>query len=359
MKIGQKWAFCKGLKLILIIYSALVCLSSERPVFGREPPYPASPVIDRVTWDFTTLVKLAYGSDNFPVTWADDDNQYTTWGDGKGFSGSGSKKSLGVSRISGPFESCTTTDLWDSDGKSYGIISIAGVLYMWKGPGSLTKAWTESRLYMSKNHGRSWSKAGWVFCWDDAVFHPTFLQFGKDYEGARDNFVYIYAPERKSSKWEVQKPGEISLWRVPKTHIMDRRKYQFFAGLDKNGKPIWTETFALRRPVFRDTVNGIFNTSVSYNPGIGRYLLITEHTSFARSNMGIYDAPEPWGPWTTVAFETGWGAPTIAKKTFFWNFSNKWLSPDGKEFVLIFTGVGTHDACNMVRGRFILRKNKD
>jgi len=190
-------------------------------------------------------------------------------------------------------------------------------------------------------------------------FIPFFCQFGKDYKGARDNFVYTYAPERKSSKWEVQKPGEISLWRVPRTHIMDRRNYEFFAGLNRNGKPIWTRTLAFRRPVFRDTVNGIFNTSVSYNPGIGRYLLITEHTSFAHSNLGIYDAPEPWGPWTTVAFETKWGFPTIPGNTFYWNFSNKWLSSDGKDFVLIFSGIGIHDACNMLKGKFVLGKNKD
>ena len=345
--------------LILIICIVLVIMVNLRPVFGGEPPYPVSPVIKRVIWDFTTLVRVARGSDNFPVTWADDDNQYTTWGDGKGFSGHGGKRSLGVSRISGSFDSFKTSDLWHSEGKSYGIISVAGRLYMWKGPGSLTKAWTESRLYMSRNRGRSWSKAGWAYYWDDAIFHPVFLQFGKDYKGARDNFVYTYAPERKSSKWEVQKPGEISLWRVPRTHIMDRRNYEFFAGLNRNGKPIWTRTLAFRRPVFRDTVNGIFNTSVSYNPGIGRYLLITEHTSFAHSNLGIYDAPEPWGPWTTVAFETKWGFPTIPGNTFYWNFSNKWLSSDGKDFVLIFSGIGIHDACNMLKGKFVLGKNKD
>ena len=31
----------------------------------------------------------APGSDNWATTWADDDNQYTVWGDGGGFGGTG------------------------------------------------------------------------------------------------------------------------------------------------------------------------------------------------------------------------------------------------------------------------------
>jgi hypothetical protein len=40
------------------------------------------------------------------------------------------------------------------------------------------------------------------------------------------------------------------------------------------------------------------------------------------------------------------------RSTFYWNFSNKWLSPDGKDFVMIFTGTGSNDSWNTIRGRF-------
>ena len=40
--------------------------------------------------------------------------------------------------------------------------------------------------------------------------------------------------------------------------------------------------------------------SVSYNPGLKRYLLCTEHDAGFHGNLGILDAPEPWGPWTSV-----------------------------------------------------------
>lgn len=91
-------------------------------------------------------------------------------------------------------------------------------------------------------------------------------------------------------------------------------------------------------------------TSINYNPGLKRYFLITEHTERSKGNIGIYDAPEPWGPWTTVLFTGGFGAPDIQPNTFYWNFSNKWASANGKDFVLVFTGKEDNDSWNSVEG---------
>jgi hypothetical protein len=53
-----------------------------------------------------------------------------------------------------------------------------------------------------------------------------------------------------------------------------------------------------------------------------------------------------------VLFESGFGTPGIDATTFFWNFSNKWLSADGRDFTMVFTGVSSNDSWNTVRGRF-------
>jgi hypothetical protein len=336
------------------------------PAAAQQPPYAPSPVISEVVWDFSSHKQQAPGSDNWPITWADDDRQYTTWGDGGGFGGTNSdgRVSLGVARVEGSVTSYTGFNVWGGKnpewpatfgGKSYGILSVAGVLYMWVSPGSDTNNYNEARLYKSDNHGASWTPASWAFVQSEGVILPTFLQFGKDYQGARDNFVYIYANRLKiSSTLSVQKPGEITLMRVPKTRIMDRVAYEFFAGLDVAGNPTWTTDLAIQRPVFTDP-NGVgWNTSVSYNLGIGRYLLLTEHTSSSRGNLGMFDGPTPWGPWTTVTYTSAFGSPIIESNTFFWNFANKWLSADGKSFVLVFTGTGSNDAWNTVQGTFVV-----
>ena len=48
-------------------------------------------------------LRAAEGSDNWPVTWSDDDHQYAVWGDGGGFEGNESdgRASFGVARIEG------------------------------------------------------------------------------------------------------------------------------------------------------------------------------------------------------------------------------------------------------------------
>ena len=52
-----------------------------------------------------------------------------------------------------------------------------------------------------------------------------------------------------------------------------------------------------------------YRSSVSYNAGLKRYLWVQtglgEDTRFA-GGLAIYDAPEPWGPWTTVFATDAW-----------------------------------------------------
>jgi hypothetical protein len=360
----RKTAFVTTFGLVL---AGVLCVPDGSNVAGA--PYPASSAITGVTFDWTTHQRLAPGSDNWPVTWASDNHQYSSWGDGSGFgpTNPSERASLGFARIEGSASNYQGHNVWGGNdapnatqfnGKSYGILAIGSTLYAWRcGDGSMETAYRFQKLYVSTNGAASWTDTGVEFTPGDfgatqGFFCPTFLQFGKGYQGARDSYVYIYAPEIKSQVWEVHKPGEITLMRVPMTGIADRDQYEFYRGTNGSGSPQWTADPAQRRPVFSDAANGVMRTSASYNSGLDRYLLITEHTARSGGNIGIYEAPEPWGPWRTVLFQSQWGSPTIEATTFFWNFSNKWLSSDGKDFVLVFTGTGTNDSWNTVRGQF-------
>src|SRR5581483_4662758 len=68
------------------------------------PSYPPSPVIKSLTFaPASTIVRKASGSDCWPLTWGDDDNLYTAYGDGTGFEpGPQAKLSLGLVRVAGP-----------------------------------------------------------------------------------------------------------------------------------------------------------------------------------------------------------------------------------------------------------------
>ena len=50
--------------------------------------------------------------------------------------------------------------------------------------------------------------------------------------------------------------------------------------------------------------------------------------------VGSYDAPEPWGPWTTAYFTDIWDVGPGETNSF----PTKWMSVDGKTLHLVFSG---------------------
>jgi len=340
-----------------------------------DAPYPKSSHITGISWDMSTLRNLAPYSDNWCITWADNDHQYASWGDGGGFGGNQTdgRVSMGVGCVEGTKNSYTCYNVWGGKnaknpatfkGKCYGLLAIGGTLYMWRtGDGSDARCFGLQELRQSTDYGATWEYANVRFVDADfsgtrGFFAPTFLQFAKAYAGARDDYVYMYAPENKDGQWDVQKPGHISLMRVPKNLITRKTAYRFFAGLDDSGNPTWSSDVNARKPVFEDSVNGVMRTSVIYNAGMKRYILVTQQKSRLKENdghIGIYDAPQPWGPWTTVFFDNAWDAgiqmADTQSKTVFWNFSSKWMSSDGRKFVMVYTGKGS-DEWGTVEGTF-------
>jgi len=338
-------------------------------------PFPPSPVIERIEYDWGTHRREATGSDNWPMTWADDGHQYTAWGDGGGFGGDNKKGRvlLGVARIEGGATNYTGTNVWGGfqpehpaqfDGKSYGILSVDGVLYMWVAS-QPAKHLRSCQIASSRDHGATWRPAEWEFRYEDRLCVPTFLNFGRDHAGARDGYVYSYyihptwGPGESATGnygFDVHKPGRLYLSRVPKDAILDRARYEFFAGNDPAGKPRWTADVRGKRPVFENPEGVGWNVSASYNAGLRRYLVATEHTATHVGKFGLFDAPEPWGPWTTVAYDEAWGEGHVEVSGFFWSFPNKWVSADGTRFTMVFTGKNSNDSWNTVAGRFVLKR---
>jgi hypothetical protein len=364
-----------------IIVSVLLLLTISGMSFWRvrfshafspaTAPYADSPIVASIVLDWDTHQRHAPGSDNWPTTWAADNHLYTAWGDGGGFGGTNlhGRVSLGMARIEGDWPQVKGINLWGgykakrkatAKGKSYGILAIGNKLYLWVSPDDGKTLYFGNRLYFSEDQGHSWKPAPWKFEKAEGLITPTFLQFGRGYIGARDAYVYIYAIHLTSEnpkKLTVQKPGLITLMRVHREKVLKRTAYEFFAGYDNYGEPLWTHDFKMRKPVFEDP-NGVgWNMSVSYNPYLKRYLLITEHEATMESRLGVFDAPEPWGPWTTVFYKTGLGKGHIQQTVFQGNFPTKWIVAKKNEFILVFTGTKRNDSWNAVRGRFVLRKN--
>ena len=133
--------------------------------------------------------------------------------------------------------------------------------------------------------------------------------------------------------------------------------YRIKKGTDGKGQPLWSKEIADRGAVF--THRGrCFRSGITFNAGLERYLWVQilpgtqgkkADTRF-EGGFAVYDAPEPWGPWTTAFFTEKWDAGPGEKASF----PTKWMSADGKTMHLVFSG-DDHFAVRKARVRVIGR----
>jgi CubicO group peptidase (beta-lactamase class C family) len=324
------------------LFEPILDAITDGPGRPGAAPYPPSKAITGLAWaPREAILRKARGSDNWPLTWADDGHQYTAYGDGRGFEPFAPRKlGLGLARVEGgPADfkgvnvpSPTGEQLGDGprSKKASGLLCVGGVLYLWaRNAGNAQLAW-------SRDHGRTWEWADWRFT---ASFGcPTFLNFGKDYAGARDGWAYVYSPDAEGA---YRPADRMVLARVPQGRIAERAAYEFFTGLDRERRPLWSKEVADRGAVFAHK-GRCCRSGVTYNAGLRRYLWVQvvpaadakdADTRF-EGGLGVYDAPEPWGPWTTAYFAERWdvGPGETA------SFPARWMSADGRTVHLVFSG---------------------
>ncbi len=320
-----------------------------------KAPYPPSPVVAGVTWaPASEIVRRARGGDNWPATWADDDALYTAYGDGNGFEPFvPAKLSLGFSRVTGGPADFRGVNFAARDGefrgdgrkgrKASGLLMVDGVLYL------LARNLDNAQLAWSRDRGATWTWADWKFT---ASFGcPTFLNFGRNYAGARDGYVYVYSMDGDSA---YEPADRMVLARVPRDRIAQAEAWEYFERLDAGGAPVWSRDVARRGAVFTFPGN-CYRGGVTYNAGFGRYLWcqILPHSTHPQGmrfqgGFGIYDAPEPWGPWTTVFYTPAWDVGPGESSSL----PSKWMSADGRTAHLLFSG---EDSFSVRRVTFELR----
>jgi len=300
-------------------------------------PYPPSHVIRQVVWDPPeTIIRRARGSDTWPLTWTDDDALLTAYGDGNGFEPYLPRKlSLGLARVTGMPPDFQGRNLSPSpveargDGrqgrKASGMLMVDGVLYL------LVRNVDNSQLAWSADRGATWTWCDWKF--STSFGCPAFLNFGRNYGGARDGLVYVYSHDADSA---YRRADRFVLARVPKDRVRERAAYEFFVQLDGNQQPVWSTDIDKRGAIFESPGN-CYRSQMTYNARLRRYLWCQtgggNDTRFA-GGLGIYDAPEPWGPWTTAYFTAAWDVGPGETSSL----PTKWISADGRTVYLVFSG---------------------
>ncbi len=364
------------------------------------------------------------GSDLWSLTWGADGNVYTFFGDGWGLCGEldvdqngnavgADKTSFGFAEITGalPFGSqCPSQFLngniyggynsphpydWGNNGllngKATAVIAVGANFYatagIWRSAdctGACPKGGMPNHLEIASSigNGYSWQdNSAWDFCNLSSnsvlggafnVCPVGFAHFGPGYTGAPDSFVYIYALDA-AFFWGMPTNAAANtyLLRVPNNQLLDSAAYQYFAGLNEYGRPIWSSIETLRQPIFVDNnpnqngpvPGGTYSFTMGmgigealYDAPLGRYLATAQGGKVGQA--AVFESPNPWGPWSVIYYSNispanggtgGWG--NLGSGT--WNGStfdgagtlgihvtNAWTSADGKSTWMTFSSNG-------------------
>ncbi len=326
--------------------------------------------------------------DMWPITWAQDDYLYCGAGDNKGCSANLWR----VKTLRFEPSMLSNTGHWSIDMinpdpahiqgvasdrsiegfKPAGILDIGGTLYL----SMEAQNYGDNPLF-----GRQHNLFGWILRSNDGGIHfdvetPNrdfftgkvaschFLQYGKGYDGARDEYVYAYFPydmEDGQSYWENN--DALLLGRVHRDNILDRDKWEFYAS-ESPALPVWCARSEDAVPVFcYPKMTGA--NHVVYNAGIQRYIMgnysFIDEELYPRpihqmgypessiSQLTLYEAPEPWGPWRLFYRDDDWGTYGDYQP----NFPTKWMTADGH--IMYMVSAGSWDDYNFVVQKIALK----
>lgn len=336
---------------------------------NQSSPYPPSSVVRSLEWHWDTYKTAAPGSDLWPVTWGPDDKLYAAWGDGGGFGGTDSegRVSLGIAQIEGNPPNVHGVNVnggknalhlssFPKKGKTDGLLYVKDSLYATINMQDGKWPNVTHVLAWSEDAGATWTKADWSFPRGKSKFEPAkFVNFGKDYSGVPAYLAgYIYLVGPASDDTKTGRGKSLYFARVPLGRIRERDSLEFFAGSNRDGSPQWLRQFETAQPIFTDP-NGVSPGAITYLPKSKRFLLSCFHTG--PGQLGVFDAPQPWGPWTTVGYYENWGEMKEAGEGLSCEFPSKWISPDELSLWCVFavygdgakTGIHAHDKFNLVK----------
>ena len=129
--------------------------------------------------------------------------------------------------------------------------------------------------------------------------------------------------------------------------INDLKAYEFFAGRDAAGQPVWTDRFDRIKPLL-EWNNHMGCVTATYVPGLKKYLMcVTDGwPTVAKMTSYILEVDAITGPWRMVSYMKDFG-----EQAYFLNFPSKFISPDGRTLWLCYS-ANFSPVCNGVKLEF-------
>ncbi len=172
---------------------------------------------------------------------------------------------------------------------------------------------------------------------------PHFVDFGRNMQHSPDGKAYLVAhgsdqkfyPTRYANNSWISGDQIYLLRVVPSENtINDLASYEFYAGHNDQGQPIWTHDFAEIRPLLQ-WQNNMGCVTVTYDPPLKKYLMcVTDGwPTVAKMRSYILESDVLTGPWRLVTYMRDFG-----EQAYFLNFPSKFISADGTHLWLCYSG---------------------
>jgi hypothetical protein len=171
---------------------------------------------------------------------------------------------------------------------------------------------------------------------------PHFVDFGQELEHSPDGKAYLVAhgatnpdPQPRFANLSWITGDQIYLLRVTPSpeRINDPSQYEFYAGRDPQGQPVWSRDFQRIQPLL-EWNNNMGCVTVTYNQPLKKYLMcVTDGgNTCARMHTYILEASQLTGPWKRVVYMKNFG-----EQSYFVNFPSKFISADGRTAWLCYS----------------------
>jgi hypothetical protein len=171
---------------------------------------------------------------------------------------------------------------------------------------------------------------------------PHFVDFGKNMEHSPDGKAYLVAhgADITDTKWRFWNDSwvtgdQIYLLRVTPSveNINDASKYEFYAGKDDNGNPLWTNDFKKIKPLL-EWNNNMGCVNITYNAPLKKYLMcVTDGgNTISKMNTYILESDRIDGGWKIISYMKDFGV-----QAYFVNIPTKFISKDGRQMWLLYS----------------------
>lgn len=340
-----------------------------------QPPYQSSDRFTSLKWLSKPIMNTSYYGDVWSTAWADNGNLYAvaddTWGGanpfpnmhdntpddtwGAEFSGS----NLAIYRIDGTPQNNTIHLLnkmqpyghatWREERatwKANGMTCVDGVLYLsvsqhaYAFPGDYLQRTYDATIIKSTDYGQTWSDKPKIA---QAMFPghwfstPFFVQFGQDYSGGMDDYIYAVSNNGCWNNGNYLTLGRVHRGKIGNLALDD---WEFFTDINDEHHPTWDQNFLNAKAIFRHR-NYTSMTGIQYVPALDCFILLEwayndlddPTRPFLSTGLHLYEAAKPWGPWRHVYSEADWNHASYNP-----GMPAKWFEDGGKRIWLTSAG---------------------